>query len=245
MDYKSQTFDNVKVELDGNYFSGCRFRNCELIFRGKDQFTLEDCDFERPAFIFLDSAGMVIDYLKILQGLLGNQYIETLFQLRKQKHRGKRKKGIVQNTNVEVGPYTEDSHAFDISDSTGIAIKYIAMSGRGKLVKARNVNQLTAENILITSGETLSENQAIAIGQFLRTFQDESDLKIADAELEKLVKQEIDKLAREMKTDVPRVSVIKECVKTLRNVTEGVAGGLLTPIVTQQIQDIFQVFGVS
>jgi hypothetical protein len=51
VDHKDQTFDGVTVELDGNSFESCIFRNVVFHYAGGALF-MEDCDMDRFSFRF-------------------------------------------------------------------------------------------------------------------------------------------------------------------------------------------------
>jgi len=51
VDFKDQTFDGVTVELDGNSYESCVFRNVIFHYSGGD-LAMKDCDIDRFSFRF-------------------------------------------------------------------------------------------------------------------------------------------------------------------------------------------------
>ena len=74
MDHKDQTFDGVTVELDGNSYEKCVFRNVVFQYSGGD-LTMKDCDIDRFSFQF---GGALATGLFALYQLFGT---EALLQI--------------------------------------------------------------------------------------------------------------------------------------------------------------------
>ena len=74
MDHKDQTFDGVTVELDGNSFENCIFRNVVFHYAGGPLF-MKNCDMDRFSFRF---DGALANGLFALYQLFGT---EALLQI--------------------------------------------------------------------------------------------------------------------------------------------------------------------
>jgi len=65
MEFRDRTFKNETVNLDGNTFTGCTFRECVFVYKAMDVFTLTashfyDCKFSLagPAMLTLQALAM-------------------------------------------------------------------------------------------------------------------------------------------------------------------------------------------
>ena len=74
MDYKNETFEGVEVELDGNTFEKCRFKDVLFKFSGGD-IEMKDCAIERFSFVF---GGQLANGLYALLQLFG---VEGMLQI--------------------------------------------------------------------------------------------------------------------------------------------------------------------
>ena len=74
MDYVDQTFEDTAVELDGNSFDNCTFRNVIFQFSGGD-LMMKNCDIDRFSFQF---GGALANGLYAIQQLFGT---EALLQI--------------------------------------------------------------------------------------------------------------------------------------------------------------------
>jgi hypothetical protein len=50
--------------LDGNTFVNCEFRNAQLVFKGVQQPGFTNCRFTQSRFVFEDSAGVTVNFLR-------------------------------------------------------------------------------------------------------------------------------------------------------------------------------------
>jgi hypothetical protein len=69
VDHKDQTFDGVTVELDGNSFENCVFRDVVFNYAG-GQLMMKDCDIDRFSFRF---DGALANGLFVLYQLFGSE----------------------------------------------------------------------------------------------------------------------------------------------------------------------------
>ena len=69
MDYKDQTFDGVTVELDGNSYDNCVFRDVVFHYSGGD-LVMKNCDIDRFSFRF---GGALANGLFALYQLFGTE----------------------------------------------------------------------------------------------------------------------------------------------------------------------------
>ena len=63
MEYRDQIFDGERLDLGGNVFHDCVFRNCELIFDGSRSPTFNDNEFIDTIFVFTDEAARTLYFL--------------------------------------------------------------------------------------------------------------------------------------------------------------------------------------
>lgn len=82
MNYKDKTFENERVELGGNIFHNCVFKNCELVFDGHRSPTFADNEFIDSVFVFTEHALRTLYFLANIYhaGDGGKQVIEQTFQ---------------------------------------------------------------------------------------------------------------------------------------------------------------------
>ncbi len=81
MHYQGSTFRNERVELSGTHFHGCRFENCELVYRGDRPPTFEDNEFIDSVFVFTDAAVRTMYFLSNMchAGKGGEEVVEKTF----------------------------------------------------------------------------------------------------------------------------------------------------------------------
>ena len=79
MKYQGETFINTTIELDGNEYDGCDFKNCTIIYRGGELPSLANCSFGSPNFIFEDSAQNTLVFLRLLYHGGLQPFIEVTF----------------------------------------------------------------------------------------------------------------------------------------------------------------------
>lgn len=80
MNYQGETFENQRVELNGNTYHNCTFINCELVYDGDRSPTFHDNEFVDSVFIFSESA------------------LRTLYFLCNMYHAGEGGKEVVEQT---------------------------------------------------------------------------------------------------------------------------------------------------
>lgn len=56
MNFLNQIFDNERIELHGNSYHGCTFKQCELVYDGDRSPTFNDNEFVDSVFIFSGAA---------------------------------------------------------------------------------------------------------------------------------------------------------------------------------------------
>ncbi len=67
MNYHNQVFDNQRVELHGNSYRDCTFKNCELVYDGDPSPTFHNNRFIDSSFVFTGPALRTLYFL-------GNMY---------------------------------------------------------------------------------------------------------------------------------------------------------------------------
>ena len=79
---KNRTYENKKVELDGNEFHNCIFKNCEYIYRGRGGVKMESCTFQGTMNLtFWNQAGDTVQFLKLLYSQEGfRPFVENVFR---------------------------------------------------------------------------------------------------------------------------------------------------------------------
>ena len=82
MKYENHLFRNETVELSGNWFHGCTFENCRLVYRGDRSPTFQDNHFIDSVFVFSDAAIRTLYLLSHIYhaGPGGREVVEDTFQ---------------------------------------------------------------------------------------------------------------------------------------------------------------------
>lgn len=82
MHHQNKTFKNERVDLSGSSFHGCRFENCELVYRGDRSPTFQDNEFIDSRFVFTDEAIRTIYFLSNMfhAGQGGKEVVEKTFE---------------------------------------------------------------------------------------------------------------------------------------------------------------------
>jgi len=82
MNHQGRIFKNERVELTGTHFHGCRFENCELVYRGDRSPTFEDNEFVDSVFVFTDAAVRTMYFLSNMchAGEGGAEVVEQTFE---------------------------------------------------------------------------------------------------------------------------------------------------------------------
>ena len=63
MEFRDEEFNNERVELSGNIFHNCIFRDCELVFDGDRSPTFYDNEFIDTVFVFTEAAAKTLYFL--------------------------------------------------------------------------------------------------------------------------------------------------------------------------------------
>jgi hypothetical protein len=66
MQFQGKTFCNETIELDGNEYDGCRFENCQLIYRASAPMILTNCSFLGFTITLEGAAANTLDFLTAL-----------------------------------------------------------------------------------------------------------------------------------------------------------------------------------
>lgn len=66
MKYISEDFNNTTVQLDGNTFESCNFRDCVLEYSGGRPPSIVKCVFTDSSFTFAHQAGDTIKFMTAL-----------------------------------------------------------------------------------------------------------------------------------------------------------------------------------
>jgi len=82
MNYKDKTFNNHRVDLGGDRFHNCVFKNCEMVFDGHRSPTFSDNEFIDSVFVFTEHAVRTLYFLSNIYhaGDGGRQVIEQTFE---------------------------------------------------------------------------------------------------------------------------------------------------------------------
>jgi len=85
--HQNQSFSNESVELSGNQFHGCTFKNCKLVYRGDISPTFKDNHFIDSVFMFSDAAIRTIYFLSNIYhaGPGGREVVEDMFERIRQR----------------------------------------------------------------------------------------------------------------------------------------------------------------
>ncbi len=81
--FHNQEFRNTRVELDGRVFDGCKFYNCELVYRASKPIELKHCEFYETGFLFSDGATLTLSLLEGMyhgMGEGGKKIFESLIK---------------------------------------------------------------------------------------------------------------------------------------------------------------------
>jgi hypothetical protein len=80
MDYKDSIFQNERITLDGNKYTGCTFINCELIITGLAEFHLVSNNIVQSAFIFEGPALRTIQLLHVMYQGGARELVEDIIK---------------------------------------------------------------------------------------------------------------------------------------------------------------------
>lgn len=103
MIYSNQVFDGERLELHGNFYRDCTFKNCELVYDGDPSPTFHNNQFIDTVFVFTGPALRTLYFLGNLYraGEGGQELVEqTLSDV---------KEGRIHGAEVRtITPHTED-----------------------------------------------------------------------------------------------------------------------------------------
>lgn len=80
MNFKDQVLKNSEVELDGNHYIRCTFRNAKLVFRGKALPTFDNCLFDNIKFALRDGADQTAAFLFTINHLGFGEGVQNLIK---------------------------------------------------------------------------------------------------------------------------------------------------------------------
>lgn len=101
MNFMNETFENSRVELHGNSYHHCTFKNCELVYDGDRSPTFDDNEFIDTTFVFTGSALRTLYFLGNMYqtGDGGKEVVEKTFaDLKARKIHGHEAKTILPHT---------------------------------------------------------------------------------------------------------------------------------------------------
>ncbi len=78
----ANTYENMRVQLDGNYFEKCVFQRCILEFGATDEVGLVECEFYNCSWEFVGPAATTIKFMTGLYkglGTEGQKLVEQTF----------------------------------------------------------------------------------------------------------------------------------------------------------------------
>jgi hypothetical protein len=81
MHHRNESFENTRIELRGQSYQDCTFRNCELVFNGDRPPTLTNNRFTDTVFVFTDAATRTLYLLSNVYhaGEGGREVVERMF----------------------------------------------------------------------------------------------------------------------------------------------------------------------
>ena len=83
MEYRDRTFEHQRITLDGNTFTGCTFRHCELVFSGTADLWLVANHITECVYTFTGPATRTLQFLQALYHSGERQVVnEIIRQLR-------------------------------------------------------------------------------------------------------------------------------------------------------------------
>lgn len=86
MHYTGRRFEGEEMELDGNHFEGCVFRNCKLVYSGGTVPELIGNDLEHCHFKLEGPAQHTIAFCRMLVKAGLDQAVETIIAQMRQPH---------------------------------------------------------------------------------------------------------------------------------------------------------------
>jgi len=79
MRFENTTFTDQDVAVDGNEYEGCRFENCNIIYRGSGAVSFTGCSFGNHRITFKDGAASTIGFMQSLYHGGWEHLIEATF----------------------------------------------------------------------------------------------------------------------------------------------------------------------
>lgn len=78
MHYENKNFENQTVQLDGNTFKYCMFKNCILEYGGGDHIGLDECTFISPKLKLSGAAERTYKFFRWMwnNGEVGKSFVE-------------------------------------------------------------------------------------------------------------------------------------------------------------------------
>ncbi len=74
------TYNHETVNLDGEAFVGCEFRQCRLVYAGGEPPSFRDCRFEGCEWKFEGPAARTLEHLKVLWGAGAKPLVQGLIK---------------------------------------------------------------------------------------------------------------------------------------------------------------------
>lgn len=77
-----RTFENDRIEVDGQVFERCTFNRCRIVYSAVDGVTFKECRFYTCDWVFNDGADLTLRYLSALYrgiGAEGRELVESIF----------------------------------------------------------------------------------------------------------------------------------------------------------------------
>ena len=66
MEFRDKTFENERITIDGDTFTGCTIRNCVLVFAASQPFTFNSNTLSDSRVEFVGGAGATLQIMKNL-----------------------------------------------------------------------------------------------------------------------------------------------------------------------------------
>lgn len=82
--HHGQSFDNVRIDLDGAAFHGCRFAGCEMVYSGGPPPEITGCHFDDCTWSFGGSAALTLGFLSAMHGGGFAELVERTFEMARQ-----------------------------------------------------------------------------------------------------------------------------------------------------------------
>ena len=73
-------FSHETIDLDGERFSDCEFRDCRMIYRGGEPPRFDNCRFGTCDWRFEDAAARTLEHMKVLWAVGGKAPVQALIK---------------------------------------------------------------------------------------------------------------------------------------------------------------------